>query len=54
MAARRAAPCPALQLHARAVAVPLYPRRPPIEVSAQPPPHMAARLDMFAPSLRPQ
>jgi tRNA pseudouridine32 synthase / 23S rRNA pseudouridine746 synthase len=45
---------PALQLHARAVAVPLYPRRPPIEVSAQPPPHMAARLDMFAPSLRPQ
>jgi tRNA pseudouridine32 synthase / 23S rRNA pseudouridine746 synthase len=30
-----------LQLHAHAVAVPLYPRRPPIEVRAPLPPHMA-------------
>jgi tRNA pseudouridine32 synthase/23S rRNA pseudouridine746 synthase/23S rRNA pseudouridine1911/1915/1917 synthase len=34
----------ALHLHARAVAVPLYPGRPPIEVVAPPPPHMRAAL----------
>lgn len=33
-----------LQLHARAVRVPLYPRKPPIEVTAAPPPHMAELL----------
>jgi tRNA pseudouridine32 synthase/23S rRNA pseudouridine746 synthase/23S rRNA pseudouridine1911/1915/1917 synthase len=33
-----------LHLHARAVTVPLYPRRPPITVVAPPPPHMLAAL----------
>lgn len=33
-----------LQLHARTVSVPLYPRRPPIAVSAPPPAHMLAEL----------
>jgi tRNA pseudouridine32 synthase/23S rRNA pseudouridine746 synthase/23S rRNA pseudouridine1911/1915/1917 synthase len=33
-----------LHLHARAVSVPLYPARPPIEVTAPPPPHMLAAL----------
>lgn len=33
-----------LLLHARAVAVPLYPGRPPVEVTAPPPPHMLAAL----------
>jgi len=34
----------ALQLHARAVAVPLYPKKPAIVVEAPAPPHMAAAL----------
>lgn len=33
-----------LHLHARAVAVPLYPRKPPIAVEAPPPGHMRAHL----------
>ncbi|MBX6323956.1 MAG: RNA pseudouridine synthase [Rhodospirillaceae bacterium] len=33
-----------LQLHARAVAVPLYPNRPPVAVEAPPPPHMVQAL----------
>ena len=33
-----------LQLHARAIALPLSPSRPPIKVSAPPPPHMLADL----------
>ncbi|MDQ0475273.1 RluA family pseudouridine synthase [Labrys wisconsinensis] len=33
-----------LHLHARAVSVPLYPKKPPIAVEAPPPPHMRARL----------
>jgi RluA family pseudouridine synthase len=33
-----------LQLHARAIALPLYPARPPIEVTAPVPPHMLAAL----------
>ena len=33
---------PPLQLHARAVRIPLYPRRRPIEATAPVPPHMAA------------
>jgi RluA family pseudouridine synthase len=33
-----------LQLHARAVTIPLYPRKPPIAVIAAPPPHMRAAL----------
>ncbi len=39
---------PALQLHARAVAVPLYPRKPAIKAEAEPPPHMLERLSSFA------
>ena len=39
--ARSAGP---LLLHARAIALPLYPARPPIEASAPPPPHMLAAL----------
>jgi tRNA pseudouridine32 synthase / 23S rRNA pseudouridine746 synthase len=33
-----------LHLHARAVNIPLYPKKPAIEVEAPPPPHMLARL----------
>jgi RluA family pseudouridine synthase len=33
-----------LQLHARAIAIPLYPARPPIQVAAPVPPHMLAAL----------
>jgi tRNA pseudouridine32 synthase/23S rRNA pseudouridine746 synthase/23S rRNA pseudouridine1911/1915/1917 synthase len=33
-----------LQLHARAIAIPLYPARSPIEVIAPVPPHMLAAL----------
>jgi tRNA pseudouridine32 synthase/23S rRNA pseudouridine746 synthase/23S rRNA pseudouridine1911/1915/1917 synthase len=33
-----------LQLHARAVSIPLYPDRPPVVVTAPPPPHMLAAL----------
>jgi tRNA pseudouridine32 synthase/23S rRNA pseudouridine746 synthase/23S rRNA pseudouridine1911/1915/1917 synthase len=33
-----------LLLHARAIAVPLYPAKPPIEVTAPPPPHMLGAL----------
>jgi len=33
-----------LQLHARAIALPLYPARPPIRVTAPVPSHMLARL----------
>ena len=33
-----------LHLHARAVAVPLYPGRPPVTAAAPPPPHMLAAL----------
>ncbi|MBI4183320.1 MAG: RNA pseudouridine synthase [Proteobacteria bacterium] len=40
-AARGAGP---LMLHARAVSVPLYPKRPPIAATAPVPPHMAAAL----------
>ena len=35
----------ALQLHARAVSIPLYPRRPAIEVKAPPPAHMHPLLE---------
>jgi tRNA pseudouridine32 synthase/23S rRNA pseudouridine746 synthase len=35
---------PGLQLHARAIAVPLYKKRDPITVEAPPPPHMLAAL----------
>jgi 23S rRNA-/tRNA-specific pseudouridylate synthase len=40
------APAPAapLHLHARAITVPLYPKKPPIEALAAPPPHMLAAL----------
>ena len=38
---------PTLHLHARAVAVPLYPRKPAIEAEAVPPPHMLDRLSSF-------
>lgn len=34
----------ALQLHSRAVTLPLYPGKPPVAVQAPPPPHMAAML----------
>ena len=34
----------ALQLHARAVSIPLYPAKPAIQVTAPPPPHMIAAL----------
>lgn len=37
----------ALQLHARAVKVPLYPRKPAIAVEAPPPPHMAPLIATF-------
>lgn len=37
-------PMPPLHLHARAIAVPLYPGRPAITVAAEPPPHMLAAL----------
>jgi RluA family pseudouridine synthase len=33
-----------LQLHARGIALPLYPNRPPVEVTASPPPHMLEAL----------
>jgi tRNA pseudouridine32 synthase/23S rRNA pseudouridine746 synthase/23S rRNA pseudouridine1911/1915/1917 synthase len=33
-----------LQLHARAISLPLYPARPPITVTAPVPPHMLAAL----------
>ncbi|MBL8643013.1 MAG: RNA pseudouridine synthase [Rhodospirillaceae bacterium] len=33
-----------LMLHARAIALPLYPNRPPVSVTAPPPPHMAEAL----------
>ena len=36
-----------LHLHARSVAVPLYPNREPILVEAPPPPHLAAALHAF-------
>ncbi len=39
-----AAPGEALLLHARQIVLPLYPARPPIEVTASPPPHMLAAL----------
>ncbi len=35
-------------LHARAIAVPLYPAKPPITVTAPPPPHMLNALARFA------
>jgi len=35
---------PPLHLHARAVAIPLYPRRDPVTVAAAPPPHMLEAL----------
>jgi len=35
---------PGLQLHARAVTVPLYPKKPPITVEAVVPPHMAEQV----------
>jgi tRNA pseudouridine32 synthase / 23S rRNA pseudouridine746 synthase len=38
---------PALHLHARAVAVPLYPRKPAVEARALPPPHFVERLALF-------
>lgn len=37
----------ALQLHARAVKVPLYPKKPAIAVEAPPPPHMAPLIAAF-------
>lgn len=33
-----------LHLHARAISLPLYPKRPPVTASAPPPPHMLAAL----------
>jgi tRNA pseudouridine32 synthase / 23S rRNA pseudouridine746 synthase len=36
---------PPMHLHARAVTLPLYPNRPPIVVTAAPPPHMLAMLE---------
>ena len=36
---------PGLQLHARALSLPLYPKKPPIRVEAPPPEHMRAGLD---------
>jgi RluA family pseudouridine synthase len=42
--ARAVSGAPMLFLHARAVTVPLYPRRPPITVTAPAPPHMRAGL----------
>lgn len=36
---------PTLHLHARAVSVPLYPKRAPIVIEAPPPPHMRSTLD---------
>jgi len=36
-----------LLLHARSVRIPLYPKRPPIEVAASPPAHMLAALRPF-------
>jgi tRNA pseudouridine32 synthase / 23S rRNA pseudouridine746 synthase len=36
-----------LHLHARAVSIPLYPGKPPIAVSAPPPPHMRVSLAPF-------
>jgi tRNA pseudouridine32 synthase/23S rRNA pseudouridine746 synthase/23S rRNA pseudouridine1911/1915/1917 synthase len=36
-----------LLLHARAIALPLYPTRPPVEVAAPPPPHFIGALDGF-------
>jgi tRNA pseudouridine32 synthase/23S rRNA pseudouridine746 synthase len=35
---------PGLQLHARSVTVPLYRKKPPIQIEAPPPPHMLAAL----------
>jgi tRNA pseudouridine32 synthase/23S rRNA pseudouridine746 synthase/23S rRNA pseudouridine1911/1915/1917 synthase len=35
---------PPLHLHARAIALPLYPGKPPVDVTAPPPPHMLAAL----------
>ena len=35
---------PPLHLHARAIALPLYPNRPPINATAPPPPHMLTAL----------
>lgn len=40
----REAPLPPLQLHARSIALPLYPARPPVSAEAQPPPHMLETL----------
>jgi tRNA pseudouridine32 synthase/23S rRNA pseudouridine746 synthase len=37
-----------LQLHARSVRVPLYPKKPPIEVTAPPPPHMTSLLERLS------
>ena len=37
----------ALQLHARSIALPLYPGKPPIAVTAPVPPHMEAALSRF-------
>ena len=42
--ARARADLPPLQLHARAITLPLYPNRDPISVEAPPPPHMRDRL----------
>ena len=36
-----------LQLHARSIALPLYPAKPPVEITAPPPPHMLAALARF-------
>ncbi|HEX8165457.1 MAG TPA: RNA pseudouridine synthase [Beijerinckiaceae bacterium] len=40
---------PALHLHARAVAVPLYPRKPPVAVEAPVPEHMRDRVEACGP-----
>jgi tRNA pseudouridine32 synthase / 23S rRNA pseudouridine746 synthase len=37
-----------VMLHARAIAVPLYPAKPAITVTASPPPHMLAAVNRFA------
>ena len=40
----RAAPVEMLQLYARSITLPLYPARPPLEITAPVPPHMVATL----------
>ena len=46
---RHSAAASPLQLHARAVAVPLYPNREPVVATAAPPPHMLDLLERIAP-----